>query len=180
MGRSEQYRAFAQECLEMARTVDDPGVRATLKHMAEVWLRLAERGSCDAAEKRVFLRSALSSSSGQLLQVSAISFRTMHGPLRKPSRPKPTPSSCSIRPAGTCRPVLSCRQTSPSFRCRRNAPSSTRSKTSGRVHARQLALQPHLQILRRSRRPCCTAWNKLVDQPWRIMSIGLRQWAYGF
>jgi hypothetical protein len=27
---------------------------------------------------------------------------------------------------------------------------------------------------------CCFAWNKLVDQPWRIMSIGLRQWAHGF
>jgi len=26
----------------------------------------------------------------------------------------------------------------------------------------------------------CAAWNKLVDQPWRIMSIGLRQWAHGF
>ena len=24
---------------------------------------------------------------------------------------------------------------------------------------------------------CCEAWNKLVDQPWRIMSIGLRDWA---
>jgi hypothetical protein len=24
---------------------------------------------------------------------------------------------------------------------------------------------------------CCEAWNKLVDQPWRVMSIGLRQWA---
>jgi transposase len=27
---------------------------------------------------------------------------------------------------------------------------------------------------------CCDAWNKLVDQPWRIMSIGLRDWAYPF
>jgi len=27
---------------------------------------------------------------------------------------------------------------------------------------------------------CCYAWNKLVDQPWRIMSIGLRNWAHGF
>jgi hypothetical protein len=27
---------------------------------------------------------------------------------------------------------------------------------------------------------CCDAWNKLVDQPWRIMTIGLRQWAHGF
>jgi transposase len=24
---------------------------------------------------------------------------------------------------------------------------------------------------------CCAAWNKLVDQPWTIMSIGLRNWA---
>ncbi len=27
---------------------------------------------------------------------------------------------------------------------------------------------------------CCFAWNKRVDQPWRIMSIGLRYWAHGF
>jgi transposase len=27
---------------------------------------------------------------------------------------------------------------------------------------------------------CCSAWNKLTDQPWRIMSIGLRDWAYRF
>ena len=27
---------------------------------------------------------------------------------------------------------------------------------------------------------CCHAWNKLVDQPWHIMSIGLRDWANGF
>ena len=27
---------------------------------------------------------------------------------------------------------------------------------------------------------CCDAWNKLIDQPWRIMSIGLRPWAHGF
>jgi len=26
----------------------------------------------------------------------------------------------------------------------------------------------------------CDAWNKLVDQPWIIMSIGLRDWAHGF
>jgi transposase len=25
---------------------------------------------------------------------------------------------------------------------------------------------------------CCHAWNKLVEQPWTIMSIGLRQWAH--
>jgi transposase len=27
---------------------------------------------------------------------------------------------------------------------------------------------------------CCEAWNKLTDQPWCIMSIGLREWAHGF
>ena len=26
---------------------------------------------------------------------------------------------------------------------------------------------------------CCYAWNKLQSQPWRIMSIGLRQWPNG-
>ena len=27
---------------------------------------------------------------------------------------------------------------------------------------------------------CCEAWNKLIDQPWHIMSIGLRDWAHRF
>jgi hypothetical protein len=27
---------------------------------------------------------------------------------------------------------------------------------------------------------CSYAWNKLVDQPWTIMSIGLRDWAHRF
>ena len=27
---------------------------------------------------------------------------------------------------------------------------------------------------------CCNAWNNLIDQPWRIMSIGHREWAYEF
>ena len=26
---------------------------------------------------------------------------------------------------------------------------------------------------------CCEAWNKLADQPWRIMTIGRRAWAHG-
>ena len=26
---------------------------------------------------------------------------------------------------------------------------------------------------------CCEAWNKLVERPWVIMSIGLREWAHG-
>jgi hypothetical protein len=25
---------------------------------------------------------------------------------------------------------------------------------------------------------CCFAWNRLVEQPWRIMTLGLRSWAH--
>jgi hypothetical protein len=42
MGRSEEYRRFAQECLEMARTTEDHQTRAVLLQMAQVWFRLAE------------------------------------------------------------------------------------------------------------------------------------------
>ena len=27
---------------------------------------------------------------------------------------------------------------------------------------------------------CRRAWNMLIDQPWRIMSIGMRDWTYQF
>ena len=27
---------------------------------------------------------------------------------------------------------------------------------------------------------CCEAWNKLTEQPWRIMSLGVRDWAHAF
>jgi transposase len=27
---------------------------------------------------------------------------------------------------------------------------------------------------------CCEAWNELMDQPWRIRSIGQRAWANGY
>ena len=27
---------------------------------------------------------------------------------------------------------------------------------------------------------CCDAWNKLIAQPWTIMSVGLRDWAHRF
>ena len=26
----------------------------------------------------------------------------------------------------------------------------------------------------------CQAWNNLIDQPWKIMSLGMRKWAHGF
>ncbi len=27
---------------------------------------------------------------------------------------------------------------------------------------------------------CCESWNNIIDQPWRIRSIGHRDWAHGF
>ncbi len=27
---------------------------------------------------------------------------------------------------------------------------------------------------------CCEAWNNLVEQPWKIISIGTRKWAHGY
>ena len=42
MGRSEDYRRFAQECLEMARTAEDARVRAILLQMAQVWFQLVQ------------------------------------------------------------------------------------------------------------------------------------------
>jgi len=40
--RADKYRQRAQQCLEMAGTFRDRKARATLTHMAQVWLRLAE------------------------------------------------------------------------------------------------------------------------------------------
>ena len=42
MSPSAQYRRFAQECLEMAQTTEDPRSRAALLQMAQVWARLAD------------------------------------------------------------------------------------------------------------------------------------------
>jgi hypothetical protein len=59
MGRSDEYRRYAAECLEMASVVHDPKARATLLQMAQVWLRLAgqrgtpERGRKIRSERRV-------------------------------------------------------------------------------------------------------------------------------
>ena len=41
--RADEYRRRAQQCLEMAGTFRDREARIVLSHMAEVWLRLAER-----------------------------------------------------------------------------------------------------------------------------------------
>jgi hypothetical protein len=40
--RAEQYRRRAQQCLEIAGAFRDRDARATLSHMAQVWVRLAD------------------------------------------------------------------------------------------------------------------------------------------
>jgi hypothetical protein len=50
MERRKQYRRFAQECLEMARTAHSPQTRASLMQMAQVWFRLAEERVSDVAD----------------------------------------------------------------------------------------------------------------------------------
>jgi hypothetical protein len=50
--RSDQYRRFAQECLVLARNAEDERTRATLRHMALVWFRLAEERNNEIDERQ--------------------------------------------------------------------------------------------------------------------------------
>ena len=52
MSKSDQYRRFAQECLELARNAEDERARASLLHMAQVWLCLAEERVNEADERQ--------------------------------------------------------------------------------------------------------------------------------
>jgi hypothetical protein len=45
MGRVDEYRRHATECLEMAAVFQSPEARRVLLHMAQVWLRLADRSA---------------------------------------------------------------------------------------------------------------------------------------
>ena len=51
MRRSDEYRRYAAECMEMASVFLDPTARATLLQMAQVWLRLAGQGEFQNAEE---------------------------------------------------------------------------------------------------------------------------------
>ena len=50
MGRPDEYRRYAAECMEMASVFHDPKARATLLLMAQVWLRLAAQGQLPDAK----------------------------------------------------------------------------------------------------------------------------------
>jgi hypothetical protein len=42
MGNAEEYRRYAEECLKLASGFHEPLAQAALRHMAQVWLRLAQ------------------------------------------------------------------------------------------------------------------------------------------
>jgi hypothetical protein len=52
MTTSEEYRRFAQACLEMSRTVQSEQSRAILIQMAQVWFRLADEKQSGIKEKQ--------------------------------------------------------------------------------------------------------------------------------
>jgi hypothetical protein len=42
MGKTEEYRQYAKECLRLAAAIGGPQARAALLQMAQVWFRLAQ------------------------------------------------------------------------------------------------------------------------------------------
>jgi hypothetical protein len=50
--RSDHYRRFAQECLEMARSSEGGQARVVLIEMAQLWFRLAEARATDDPSRR--------------------------------------------------------------------------------------------------------------------------------
>lgn len=51
MGKSEMYRQFAVECLNMARAMDSEHDRSILLEMALLWSRLAEHAMRPVAQR---------------------------------------------------------------------------------------------------------------------------------
>jgi hypothetical protein len=89
------------------------------------------------------------------------------------------PFCFSIRRDGTCPASSMCRAISRSCPSRPNVPSNPAEKVrefmrdnwlSNRVFLNADDLLDH----------CCEAWNKLRSQPWRLMSVGMREWAHKF
>ena len=68
--------------------------------------------------------------------------------------------------------------TSYSHRCHPSALNSTPWRTSGSFMCDNWLSNRVFRSYDNIVDHCCYAWNKLTDQPWHIMSIGLRDWAY--
>jgi len=53
VGKPEQYRMMAAQCLRLARVVRDAVSKAILLKMAETWVKLAERFKAGAEKESV-------------------------------------------------------------------------------------------------------------------------------
>jgi hypothetical protein len=53
MSRTEDYRRYARECMELSRLVNTEKAGTILSHMAQVWLRLADQKNDPAQNRRV-------------------------------------------------------------------------------------------------------------------------------
>ena len=51
MGKSDEYRRYARECLEMASAISDARARESLLEMAQVWFSLGDRMPADARDE---------------------------------------------------------------------------------------------------------------------------------
>jgi hypothetical protein len=49
--------------------------------------------------------------------------------------------------------------------------------TNIRIHAAELVVKPFFKTFDDIVDHCCYAWNTLIDQPWKIMSVARRDWA---
>jgi hypothetical protein len=49
--------------------------------------------------------------------------------------------------------------------------------TNIRIHTAELVVKPFFKTFDDIVDHCCYAWNTLIDQPWKIMSVARRDWA---
>jgi hypothetical protein len=89
MGRAEEYRRYARQCLEIAPTFQDEEARATLLDLARAWLRLvhlaqANRHIADLAVQIVRQRSIVKHArdTGQRLDMAESLLAALEGSLR--------------------------------------------------------------------------------------------------
>jgi hypothetical protein len=52
MGKVDQYRYYAAECLRLAQHASEPAEKETLLGMAEAWRRLANRAEANGESER--------------------------------------------------------------------------------------------------------------------------------
>jgi len=93
------------------------------------------------------------------------------------SLPALTLSCSSIKPAGMAPRPSRFQATSRSCSCRHARPNSTAKKISGNLCGQKTGCRTRIfksfdDIVDH----CCYAWNTLIDQPWKIMSIARRDW----